>query len=152
MSSQLSFESDNVDFSNVKVYANLERGGSASAGSTAGNGNNNILEAIDLETKRDLKKKTSRGENPSTMGGGGKRSSMRRHTHYYCYIPSNIGGQSSGAAATGSRLNSGDKDSPNSNGGSGRLLKRYLGKKMTDTMHSASRFKKYLSDSLFSSK
>lgn len=143
--SQLSFESDNVDFSNVKVYTNLERDGTD--GGTKGN-DNNILEAIDLETKRDLKKKLSQGEQHSPVGG--KRSSMRRHTHFYCYIPSNVSGQ--GTSQTGSRLNSGDKDSANGNPGGGRAIKRYIGKKMTDTIHSASRFKKYLSDSLFSNK
>src|SRR5699024_12380224 len=91
-----------------------------------------LIESIDLETK-DLK---------NAKSGKSKVSNLRRHTHYYCYIPSSVSqaATSSGAIShedlAGGRRGSG----PNS-------LKRIMAKKVSDTWHSAVRVKKNLLDS-----
>ena len=119
----------NNKFDSMKVYTNLER--------------TSLIESIDLETKS-LKAANS-----------GKRLNVRRHTHYYCYIPSTV------AQATSSNNNSTishedlsrhEQHSSPSGGGNRRLsshaLRRFMAKKVSDTWHSAVRVKKILSDSL----
>lgn len=123
-------ESTSVKFDNVKVYANIDR--------------TSLIESIDLETKQNIK---------GNKGGKSKIGSLRRHTHYYCYIPSTLS-QSTSSAANDRPISHEDltRDySDSSNGSTRRMsahtLRRFMAKKVNDTIHSAARVKKIFSDS-----
>lgn len=119
--------SNSVKFDNMKVYANI--------------GRNSMIESIDLESK-DLKAAKS----------SKSRSNMRRHTHYYCYIPSSVAQAAQNAGALSHEDLSREYSGPSTSSGGRRMsahtLRRFMAKKMSDTWHSAVRVKKILSDSL----
>lgn len=121
-------KSENVKFSNAKVYANLNR--------------SSLIESINLETSKQLPNNNNNNNN-SRKFSKSKTATQRRHTHYYCYIPSSVT-----AAAAAAEAAESSSDEQNSRRGSSHSIRRYMAKKVSDTYHSAARMKKFFSDSI----
>lgn len=114
-----------VKFENVKVYANLDR-----------------IESYDLETK-DI----ARAGSGKKSGCKSKIASMRRHTHYQCYIPSSVSQAatySHSSAHSSNRASTEDLDSVGRRG----TIRRFVAKKVSDTWHSAVKAKRNIFDSI----
>lgn len=110
---------NSVKFDNVKVYANLDR--------------SNLITKYDLETKDLIPLKS----------GNSKASNLRRHTHYYCYIPTSVSQTANKTSGTRSTENLAD----GRRGSGSHTIRRFMAKKVTDTWHSAVRAKRNLLDS-----
>lgn len=99
-----------------------------------------MTESIDLETKDLQCYKKEKVKQAS-------RANTRRHTHYYFTIPSHIT-SSTGPDDLGLLAAPGTSSmSASKIGGGSTGVKKFFGKKVSDTMHSASKFKKYISES-----
>lgn len=122
--STTSIDKESVKFNNVKVYANLNR---------------SLIESINLETK----------QLPNERSNKQKATSQRRHTHYYCYIPKNVTNANIANRPTSTEeLTDEHNETQTSNRrSSAHSLRRFMAKKVSDTYHSASRVKKFFSES-----